>query len=66
LECALKKFYEKAHEISKAGEGALLMDHLHGRDYDGPTFVENFKEVEQLLGIDPDRAPGVPIGHGEC
>jgi len=65
LEGALKRLYEKAHEVSKAVEGAILMDHIHGHTYDGPTFVENFKEVEKLLGINPDRAPGVPTG-GDC
>ena len=65
LEEALKRLYEKAHEVSKAVEGAIVMDSIHGHDYDGPTFLENFLEVEQLLGIKPDRAPGVPTG-GEC
>jgi len=65
LELALRRFYIKAQEVSKAVEGAIVMDHIHGHTYDGPTFVDNFTEVEQLLGIDPDRAPGVPTG-GEC
>lgn len=59
----MRRFYDKAQEVSKAVEGAILMDHLHGRDYEGPTFIDNFKEVEELLGINPERAPGVPIGH---
>ena len=63
LEHALIRFYVKAQEVSKAVEGAIIMDHIHGHDYDGPTFVDNFIEVEQLLGIKPDQAPGVPIGH---
>lgn len=62
----MKRFYDKAHEVSKAVEAAIVMESLHGHPYEGPTFVENFKEVEDLLGIDPERAPGVPIGHGEC
>ena len=65
LELALRRFYIKAQEVSKAVEGAIVMDHIHGHTYDGPTFVDNFIEVEQLLGIKPDRAPGVPTG-GEC
>ena len=65
LEHALLRFYVKAQEVSKAVEGAIVMDHIHGHTYDGPTFVTNFKEVEQLLGISPDRAPGVPTG-GDC
>ena len=65
LELALRRFYIKAQEVSKAVEGAIVMDHIHGHTYDGPTFVDNFIEVEQLLGIKPDQAPGVPTG-GEC
>ncbi len=65
LEGALRRFYEKAHEVSKAVEGAIVMDALHGQEYTGPTFIDNFLEVELLLGIKPVRAPGVPIG-GEC
>ena len=65
LEGALKRLYEKAHEVSKAVEGAIVMDHIHGHTYDGPTFIDNFKEVEALLGINPERAPGVPTG-GDC
>jgi len=65
LELALRRFYIKAQEVSKAVEGAIVMDHIHGHTYDGPTFVDNFTEVEALLGIKPDRAPGVPTG-GEC
>lgn len=63
LEEALIRFYYKAQEVSKAVEGAIVMESLHGNPYTGPTFVSNFKEVEALLGIDPERAPGVPIGH---
>jgi len=65
LERALKRLYEKAHEVSKAVEGAIVMDSISGHDYTGPTFLANFQEVESLLGIKPKRAPGVPIG-GEC
>jgi len=65
LEEALKRLYDKAQAISKAVEGAIVMDHIHGHTYDGPTFIENFQEVEALLGINPDRAPGVPTG-GDC
>jgi len=65
LENALKRLYAKAHAVSKAVEGAIVMDSIHGHDYDGPTFLENFKEIEELLGIKPERAPGVPTG-GEC
>ncbi len=65
LEGALARFYYKAHEVAKAVEGAIVMDSIHGHSYDGPTFVTNFKEVEELLGIEPPRAPGVPTG-GEC
>jgi len=65
LEGALARLYYKAQDISKAVEGAIVMDHIHGQEYDGPTFTSNFKEVEELLGIKPDRAPGVPTG-GEC
>ena len=65
LEKALKRLYDKAHAVSKAVEGAIVMDSIHGHDYTGPTFIENFEEVEQLLGINPERAPGVPMG-GEC
>jgi len=63
LEEALRRFYDKAHAVSQAVEGAIVMDSLHGQEYTGPTFVDNFLEVEQLLGINPERAPGVPIGH---
>lgn len=63
LEEALKRFYDKAHAVAQAVEGAIVMDHIHGHSYEGPTFIENFKEVEELLGINPERAPGVPIGH---
>ena len=63
LEGALRRFYEKAHEVSNAVEGAIVMDALHGQEYTGPTFIDNFLEVELLLGITPNRAPGVPIGH---
>ena len=65
LEGALRRLYDKAHEIAKAVEGAIVMDHIHGHSYDGPTFIENFKEVEELLGIEPAKAPGVHTG-GEC
>jgi len=65
LEMALRRFYIKAQEVSKAVEGAIVMDALHGQEYTGPTFIDNFREVEALLGIKPDRAPGVPTG-GEC
>ncbi len=63
LEGALRRFYWKAHEVSTAVEGAIVMDAFHGQDYTGPTFIDNFLEVELLLGINPVRAPGVPIGH---
>jgi hypothetical protein len=63
LEHALLRFYVKAQEVSKAVEGAIVMDALHGQVYTGPTFIDNFLEVEQLLCINPERAPGVPIGH---
>jgi len=63
LEEVLRRLYDKAHAVAQAVEGAIVMDHIHGHTYDGPTFTDNFKEVEELLGIDPPRAPGVPIGH---
>ncbi len=63
LEEVLKRLYEKAHAVAQAVEGAIVMDHIHGHTYDGPTFTDNFKEVEKLLGIKPTKAPGVPIGH---
>lgn len=63
LEGALQRLYDKAHAVAKAVEGAIVMDHIHGHTYDGPTFTDNFKEVEELLGIKPAKAPGVPVGH---